>query len=159
MSDSGSLWPQIIGIGGAVLGTIVGSAATHLTERNKHAREKTWEMKVEGYSVIVTSLCEMLSEAEQIQQFYDEDPHSAAADPAVEKHASAMWEAHRRAVKEFRGKSILFTDASVKVFRTFAEAIAGAAYEDSQSQHRAVLMAIRKAVADLAVQAKIEVRK
>jgi hypothetical protein len=106
----------LIGLGGAVIGGGISSAATILiarNEREKFRRERSWDLRREAYTVIIGSLDRARAITVHIDEGYDEDPHAWDASDGNRKAQSQMVEFFHAARTAFHAHRLVLSKAFV----------------------------------------------
>ncbi len=115
----------LIGVGGALGGTIVGSAVSSVTtiliaraERTKFARERLWETRREAYTTIIATVSAIERHAAQMDyEFSDEaGGENYFRSERFHRQAGAMGEMHKALLREYANNRLIMSQAMASRF-------------------------------------------
>src|SRR4051812_22421374 len=109
----------LIGLGGALLGGAISSVTTiviHRSEREKHRREQSWDLRREAYTAIIGSLDRARAILDHIDEGYNVDAEAYDASEANQKATAQMIEFFYLARAAFHANRLMLSKAFIEKY-------------------------------------------
>lgn len=150
-----------IGLGGVVVGGLISSFTAwliQLGERRKYRRERSWDLRREGYTGIIGSLDRARAILVLLDKGFDENPEGFPGSPHEVQASKQMIEQMQAARFAYHAQRLILSAGFIARYDTYLadmDAVQEANLNPPEKAHQAA-MAIADAVADLETLASSE---
>lgn len=148
-------WGQLITAAGTLGGAAVGGLMGHWLSRDKHKRDRIWDLRVEAGSEILHAMHRGLGKLQGVKSYYEEDPHRADASDRVRSLKAEAYEELATASATFRKNLLILGSEFVVKYDDYGKALDAIDDElDPPDSVDAVIAAVAAALPGLERQAR-----